>query len=113
MAEETIIEKTSKKLLKYLNYEKLPVKKLVLFGSYALGKQGKDSDIDYIVISPFFRDMNYLERINKTMYIDSKMVKEFLLPFDILYYSDTEWEQSTAIPINEAKKYGIIIFSEN
>ena len=54
--------------------------------------------------------MNFLERIEKTMFIDSKMVKEFLKPFDILYYSDSEWETDKSIPINEAKKYGKVLY---
>lgn len=111
MVETSIIEKSSAKLLDYLQQEELKVNMLVLFGSYAKEKADEQSDIDYIVVSKMFRNMNFLERINKTMYIDSKMIKEFLKPFDILYYSDIEWENRTAIPINEAKKYGKILYS--
>jgi predicted nucleotidyltransferase len=113
MVETAIIENSVNRLLEYLNAEKLPVSKLVLFGSYAKGNFSDDSDIDFIVVSKTFRDMNFIERIDKTMYIDSKMIKEFLKPFDILYYSDIEWDNSSSIPINEAKKYGRILFNSN
>lgn len=111
MAEISIIEKSCKKLLEYLEQEKLPVNRLVLFGSYAKDKFDDDSDIDFIVVSKSFRNMAFMDRVDKTMHIDSKMVKEFLKPFDILYYSDLEWEAENSIPINEAKKYGRVLYS--
>ncbi len=42
----------------------MPIKKAILFGSYAKGKQHKWSDIDLCIISPKFKDafyaLNYL-----------------------------------------------------
>lgn len=39
-----------------LKADKLPIKKVILFGSYAKGKQHKWSDIDVCVISPKFQN---------------------------------------------------------
>jgi predicted nucleotidyltransferase len=39
------------------------VKKIMLYGSYALGKPDEESDIDLVVISDDFRDMDLWERL--------------------------------------------------
>lgn len=39
------------------------VKGVILYGSFALGNQRKDSDIDLIIISEDFRKMNLRERL--------------------------------------------------
>ena len=39
-----------------LKADKLPIKKVILFGSYAKGKQREWSDIDVCVISPKFQN---------------------------------------------------------
>ena len=36
--------------------EKLPISKVIVFGSQARGKRGKRSDIDVCIISPKFKD---------------------------------------------------------
>lgn len=40
------------------------VEKLVLFGSYATGNYHEDSDIDVAVVSRYFMDKSYWERID-------------------------------------------------
>ncbi|MCJ7482788.1 MAG: nucleotidyltransferase domain-containing protein [Thermodesulfovibrionales bacterium] len=52
-------------LEKYLNRLKennIPVQKALLFGSYAIGKQREDSDIDVAVISTAFKGDRYSDR---------------------------------------------------
>ncbi len=39
------------------------VERVILYGSYALGNQREDSDIDLVVISKDFRKMNLRERL--------------------------------------------------
>ncbi len=39
------------------------VKKIILYGSYALGKAREDSDIDLLVVSDDLRDMDLWERL--------------------------------------------------
>ena len=38
-----------------------------------------------------------------------ELVKEIDKPFDILSYSDIEWEEGSSMMIDEAKKDGIIM----
>lgn len=50
--------------IKKLKEDKLPIEKVIIFGSYAKGTQNKSSDIDICIISPKFKDawkaMEYL-----------------------------------------------------
>ena len=39
------------------------VKKIILYGSYAWGKAREDSDIDLVVVSDDFKDMDLWERL--------------------------------------------------
>jgi predicted nucleotidyltransferase len=111
MDKDTIITKSKSRLYELLDKENIRVNKLILFGSYAMDNQRSDSDIDYIVVSHDYRELSLLEAIDNTIQIDKALVSEFLIPFDILYYSDIEWEAGQSIAINEAKKYGIVLYS--
>ncbi|MDP8216341.1 MAG: nucleotidyltransferase domain-containing protein [Candidatus Kaelpia imicola] len=46
---DTLIKRFTEELKK-----EIPIEKILLFGSYAEGNPMKDSDIDLIVVSPFF-----------------------------------------------------------
>jgi predicted nucleotidyltransferase len=111
MADDSIIKDSFEYLKSLLSAINLPVTKIILFGSYANGKNQIDSDIDYIVVSSMFRDKNIFEKFDLTKGIKAGLVNKFIQPFDILYYSDIEWETSRAIAINEAKKYGVVLYS--
>lgn len=41
----------------------IKVKKIILYGSYAEGRASKDSDIDLLVVSDNFKDMDLWERL--------------------------------------------------
>ncbi|MBA3046947.1 nucleotidyltransferase domain-containing protein [Patescibacteria group bacterium] len=45
-----------KRYVKTLQEDDLPVKKVILFGSFAKGRQREWSDIDLCIISPKFKD---------------------------------------------------------
>ena len=68
--------------------EKLGIKaeKIVLFGSYATGNPREDSDIDLIIISSDFRNLNLRERL-EILGLASGRVFE---PIEALGY--TPWE---------------------
>lgn len=58
------VEKKIKEYINILRQDKLPISRVVLFGSYAKGKQRRWSDIDLCVVSPKFKNpflaMQYL-----------------------------------------------------
>ena len=57
--------------------------KIILFGSYAYGNPGKDSDLDLLII---FDDIKDRERRKLRLEI-RKVLREFLIPKDIIVVS--------------------------
>ena len=98
-------------LKKLLLQKGLNRSKAVLFGSYATQTYTDESDIDLVIVSPLFRDKSIFERVELTSGIGRALVKTFKKPFDLMFYSDTEWEQSCSPVIDTAKKEGRILFS--
>jgi len=57
------IEKIIEQYKKELSNLGVKPQKVILYGSYAIGTPREDSDIDLIVISDDFKDMNLRERL--------------------------------------------------
>jgi predicted nucleotidyltransferase len=93
-----------------LNISNVKLNRIVLFGSYAKNEQTVDSDIDLIIVSKNFRNDSYLKRIDKVLNLNSALVKSIKKPFDVLLYSDVEWNDSATIMIREAKKNGKTLY---
>lgn len=79
--------------------EKFKVKDIILFGSYAQGNAGKNSDIDILVllnengITP-----TYMEKIKKRMAVSSLISDvEQEIPVDLLVYTIDEWQKLTEV----------------
>ena len=87
----------------------LKIKKVILFGSWAKGRAHPESDIDFIVISPDFKKIKFMERL---VFL-SKMRKEKFMspPLDIFGYTPEEFEKlaKESQVIAEAKKEGVSI----
>ena len=64
-------------------------KKIILYGSYAKGNPREDSDIDLIVISDDFKDMNLRERLEILGIAAGKVFE----PIEALGYTPKEIEQ--------------------
>lgn len=109
MAKREII-KIKKILIDLLNEIGICVEKIIIFGSYAKGEYKEDSDIDIIIISKDFRGKNIFEIINLTKDIHWKLVENVMKPFDIMYYSDEEWEKGNSLIINSAKREGVVVY---
>lgn len=59
MARKTIPKGVTQEIQKYINdlqSDRLPIRKVVLFGSYAQGRQHQWSDIDLCIVSPKFKN---------------------------------------------------------
>jgi len=91
---------------KYKLTEKVPVEKIILFGSRAFGKPRRWSDFDLIIVSKYFEGMNFLKRASK-MY-DSWDVD---YPVDFICLTPEEFEKlkKGITIVSEALKKGIII----
>ena len=103
---------TSKIIGTILNYKKslkdlnIRAEKIILYGSYATGKQRKDSDIDLIVISNDFRKMNIRERLEILGIAAGRLMK----PIEALGYTSQEINNSLQGSfIKEILRTGVII----
>ena len=86
--------------------KKVPIDRMILFGSYAKGKQHKHSDVDLIIISPKFSDMEFRYRpigFYKYWNLD--------VPFDFLCYTPEEFNKlrKQITIVREALREGIEI----
>jgi len=79
---------------------------LLLFGSTASDNTNADSDIDLIIVSKSFRNKDLFRRLAMARGLHRELIILFGKPFDILYYSDTEWRHGESLIIAEAKATG-------
>jgi uncharacterized protein len=84
--------------------------KVVLFGSYAQGRQGPESDIDLIIVSRDFRGKRLMEKVELASGLNWQLVHQTKKPFDLLYYSDLEWKKGSSVIISAVKKQGRVLF---
>ena len=111
MDKKEILKRTKETLLEAFEKSGVSVEKIVVFGSYARGKPRRDSDIDVIIVSKDFRGKDIFQKVEMVSGIDGELVRRTNKPFDILYYSDTEWKKGYSLTINAAKEYGKVLYS--
>jgi hypothetical protein len=70
------------------------VDSIALFGSALTGKMDKDSDIDIIIISSDFINLDLFERAKLTMKPETETIRKFKIPMDILNLSPDEYYDS-------------------
>ena len=84
----------------------LPVNKMFLFGSQVYGKTHKWSDIDLIVVSPYFKKLNFFKR-------GAIMYNYWTLrcPVDFLCYTPEEFTKlkKQITIVKEAVEHGVEI----
>jgi len=111
MLKKEVIKAKIRDLLKSLFQERnIEVNKIVLFGSIVKGNIKKESDIDIIIVSKDFRRKDIFERVKLATGVGRELVKQIKMPFDLMYYSDKEWENENSLIIDEAKTKGEIIY---
>ena len=84
----------------------LPIDNMILFGSRAHGKTGRDTDIDLIIVSPKFKKLDFFQRGAKMYdYWDIRY------PVDFLCYTPEEFNKlkKQATIVKEALENGIEI----
>ena len=105
MAQQAIINKGIKEIVlrfgQAIKKQGIPVKKLVIFGSYAKHKAREDSDIDICVVSPKFgkdsiKELQFLFKLRRQ--IDSRIE-----PFPVAY---KDYQRIVSPIIFEIKKFG-------
>ena len=84
----------------------IPIRRMILFGSYAHGKPGKWSDIDLIMVSPSFRGQKPYTRG-----VEFYRYWQLNCPVDFLCYTPEEFERlaKQITIVSQALKEGIEI----
>jgi predicted nucleotidyltransferase len=83
------INKILKAFKSALEVAGIRVDRIILFGSYAKGEAGKESDIDVVVISENFKGMNLLQRLES---IGLALAKARVMePIEALGYTKREF----------------------
>ncbi len=70
------------------------VDSIAIFGSALSGELGKDSDIDIIIISSDFENLDLFERARLTMKPETETLKKFKVPMDVINLSPEEYNES-------------------
>ena len=70
------------------------VDSIVLFGSALTDKLDVDSDIDLIIISSDFINLDLFERVKLTMKPETETLRKFKIPMDIINLSPEEFNDS-------------------
>lgn len=106
-----------KKLVRdYLKYfpSNIRVKGVFLFGSQATGRAREDSDVDLIVISPDFKKIAFIKRLEMLSHFRQADITRSV-PMDILGYTPEEFKEigKESIIMRQAKKEGKMIYKGN
>ena len=109
MVERKIV-KAAKILEKLLQERGIEIYKIVVFGSYAKEKGGKESDLDIIVVSENFEGKDIFERVKLASGIHRELVEKIAMPVDVMYYSPIEWERGSSLIINAAREEGEVVY---
>src|SRR3989344_3935971 len=108
MARKKIPEETIKLINPQINYirRKFNPKQIILFGSRARGDNLKTSDVDLIVISEKFKNINFHDRMVQAYGLWNKPID-----LEVFCYTPEEFERKKKQIgiIREAVKEGIVI----
>lgn len=106
--EKTLTQRSAKRVLKtygqLLKQKKIPVEKMILFGSFAKNNYSKWSDIDVVVISTAFSGNNKTKREDQLWDLREKID----LRISPLAYSPQDWAEEISIK-DDVQKNGIEI----
>jgi len=99
------IEKVIKTYLKELS-SRIKVKKVILFGSALRGRITKDTDIDLLIVSPSFSEMDTNERFD-LLYTSRTHPLTQRVAMDIFGLTPEEYQEASTVSIvGEVKETG-------
>lgn len=91
--------------------KKIPLEKVVLFGSYAYGKPHKGSDIDLAVISSKFKNIPDLERIDILLKAAHQVKLPYMVDIEVLGFTPDEFKKPEPFSVLDIiKKKGQIVY---
>lgn len=103
------IKRIAKQLAAELRKLRIPVNRIVLFGSYASKKSRVDSDIDLAIISPRFHRLGILAR--QELIASALMHLEFSYPIEVIAYPQSHYRHPPeGTLLSEIKNKGITVY---
>lgn len=87
------------------------VNSVLLFGSHATGKTRENSDIDLVIISPDFKEIDFIKRMEMlSCFRQAEITRS--VPMDIIGYTPKEFAEidKESVIMKQAKKEGKMIF---
>jgi len=92
--------------------KRIPVEKVILFGSHALGSPKKYSDIDIAVISPKFSGMNDLKRIKLLLDCAHRIKSGLTIDIEAFGYTPEEYKRASHFDfLGIIKETGKVIYA--
>lgn len=82
------IKKIISEFKKALARQGIKTERIILFGSQAQGTAGEYSDIDLVVISSSFKDLNFMQRCE----LLGRAIAEIMEPIEPLAYTPEEFD---------------------
>lgn len=98
------VEGKIKEYIEVLQKDKLPIKKVILFGSYAKGTQHKWSDIDLCVISPKFKNS-----FDALQYLSLRTIFDMKYTIEPVGFSPKDFKDEYDSLVYEIKNTGVEI----
>ncbi len=81
----------------------LPIQKVLLYGSYAVGRQKEYSDIDVAIVSPAVHEDNAVE-INRKIFHEAMLYNVDVEP---VCFSVEEYEDASLPVVREIRRQGV------
>jgi predicted nucleotidyltransferase len=91
---------------KVLEKNGIKINRIILFGSYASGKQSEASDIDLVIISDDFLHKDYWQRIE----LLTDAIYEVFKPIEAVAMTVKEWEKGESV-IADFARDGEVVFA--
>ena len=110
--EKSKIKNIVLEFIEELNRRKIPVKQVILFGSYAYGKPNLRSDIDLAVVSPKFKNMDDIKRIMVLSDAVRHIKTTRAIDINPIGFTDEELKKADYFDIGgEIVEKGVILYS--
>lgn len=94
--------------------KKIPVEKVIVFGSYAYGHPNRASDLDLAVISPGFKRMPHIKRIMFLSAISRYVKTPRLIDIDPLGFTEEDIRNSGYFDLaGEISENGDVIYAKH
>jgi len=101
--DKTTINQIINSLKSALELSKVQVDSIAVFGSALTGTMSQESDLDLIIISKDFEGKDIFERTLMTMQAETAIMKQFVVPMDILNLTPEEYIERKSIGLFESK----------